>query len=142
MLTKLQQPFWLLIILCLFTSLSAYADAPNPTTPPTPKELRLQKRLKKRSARKLRRQQRKLKRVNRFLKSRLGKWLLKRALRKASNRKKKIVLIIGLVFLLIGGLMYISLLASTGIFIELILALNTAAFLVTGLIMVIISLAL
>lgn len=142
MLVKLQKPLWLLIILCLLTNLSIYADAPNPTTQPTQRELRLQKRLEKRRARKRRRQQRKLKRVNRVLKSRLGKWLLKRAVREASNRKRNIVLIIGLVFILIGGLMYISLLASTGIFIELILALNTAVFLVTGLIMLIISFAL
>jgi small-conductance mechanosensitive channel len=143
MLAKHQKPLWLIIILSFFMSLSVYADAPNQTRQKlTQKELRAQRRLEKRQARKLRRRQRKIKRVERFLKSRLGKWLLKRALRKASNRKKKIVLTIGLVLLLIGGLMYIGLLTSTGIIAALILGLNTAIFLLAGFIMVIISFAL
>ena len=78
------------VILLLFNVSLVYADAPpaKPLKTLSKKEIRLQKRLKRREARKLRKRARKIKRVKRFLNSRLGKWMIKKALR---NTKKKVI---------------------------------------------------
>lgn len=88
MITRHQKPLWLIIILSFSMSLSVYADAPNQTRQKlTKKELRVQRRLEKRQARKLRRRQRKIKRVERFLKSKLGKNLLHKTIKKSPSNE-------------------------------------------------------
>lgn len=104
-------------ILLLQVSL-AYADAPphKPLKALSKKEIRIQKRLERREARKIKRRKRKIKRAKRFLNSRIGKWLLKRQLLRAekqhkrkSDRRRKLWKA-SLVFLLVGlGVLLIAL---------------------------------
>ena len=65
----------ILLLTCLST---IYADAPPPnySSVLSKKEIRRQKRIERRKLRKTRRQQRRIKRVEKFLKSRRGKWFL------------------------------------------------------------------
>ena len=76
--------------LTLASSLKIFADAPPPNYSSilSKKEIRRQKRIERRKLRKTRRQQRRIKRLKKFLNSRLGRWILRKLLKKHPEGSK------------------------------------------------------
>ena len=110
--SQIKHFIWGIILLLQFSL--AYADAPpnKPLKALSKKEIRIQKRLERREARKIKRQKRKIKRAKRFLNSRLGKWLMKKAIKKTEKRarsksdERHKLWKLSLIFLLLGVVLF------------------------------------
>lgn len=77
---------WMMIILIILVSANSWA---KPTLADVPALSKKEIRTKRKQLRKQKRQARRLRKAQKFLNSRLGKWLIKRAQRKARKRYER-----------------------------------------------------